>query len=178
VSAKFEKSVQRCSFCPSSCSQPPQPLGNHRFLPQLLTCYNFAACGNLVRVADHTVEVDSHRAALNLVQNFEFPPSSCSQPPPPLGNPRFLPQLLARYNFVPRSNLVRGACRMLFAPGGCFQCCFTYSRSRNSYSIFGGVVWISVSRPKFTKPLTLNFPSHKLSWNDVFCEHANSQKGP
>ena len=44
------------------------------FLSQLHMNHNFVALVNLVRAADHTVEVDSHRAALNLVQNFEFLP--------------------------------------------------------------------------------------------------------
>ena len=87
------------------------------FLPQLPTGYNFAAGVNLVRAADYTVEVDSQWAALRIVQKFEFPPSSRSQLPQPLGNPMFLPQLLTGYNFAAGSNLVRGACRMLFDPG-------------------------------------------------------------
>ena len=86
------------------------------FLSQLHMNYNFVALVNLVRAADHTVEVDSQWAALRVAQKFDFPASSRSQLPQPLGNPMFLPQLLAGYNFAAGSNLVRGACRMLFSP--------------------------------------------------------------
>ena len=89
------------------------------FLPQLCVSYNFVAGVNLVRAADYTVEVDSQWAALRVVQKFDFPASSRSQLPQPLGNPMFLPQLDAGYNFAAGSNLVRGACRMPFAPGSC-----------------------------------------------------------
>ena len=113
------KSVHNCTFCLSLRSQPPQPLGNPMFLSQLCVIHNVVASVNLVRAADYTVEVDSQWAALHVVQKFDFPPSSRSQLPQPLGNPMFLPQLPTGYNFAAGSNLVRGACRMLFAPGSC-----------------------------------------------------------
>ena len=97
VGAKFE---HNCTFRLSLRSQPPQPLGNPMFLTQLCVSYNFVLCVNLMRAADYTVEVHSQWAALHVVQKFEFPPSSRSQLPQPLGNPMFLPQLLTGYNFV------------------------------------------------------------------------------
>ena len=112
------KSVQDCTFCPSLRSQLPQPLGNPMFLPQLCVIYNFAARSNLVRAMDHTVEMDLPVGAKS-EHNCTFRPSLRSQPLQPLGTPMFLSQLFVSYNFAPGSNLVRGACRMLFDPGSC-----------------------------------------------------------
>ena len=103
-------------FASSSRSLLLQPLVNPMFLPQLCVSYNFAARSNLVRAVDHTVEMDLPVGAKS-VHNCTFCPSLRSQLPQPLGNPMFLPQLLTGYNFAAGSNLVRGACRMLFDPG-------------------------------------------------------------
>jgi len=65
---------------------------------------------------DHTVEMDLPVGAKS-EHNCTFRPSLRSQPLQPLGNPMFLPQLCVIYNFAAGSNLVRGACRMLFDPG-------------------------------------------------------------